>query len=260
MSKKVWAIVIFGISLLVNGLAGTTLLGGNTTAQVSDSYPNLFAPAGITFAIWGIIYTLLAIYCVRIFRHLGRRHDKKADVLAQEVVPTFIAVSVINTLWLISWQYKVIWLSVVLIITLLALLARVNKQTHNKRLSWQDWASIKLPFSVYFGWVTVATIANITVWLVSMGWNGAGIGPEPWTVTVLIVGALVGIHNAWRLKDWAYLAVFVWAYFGIWLKHVSNTGFGGAYPAVITTLTILLGVLSFTALWFSHQWPKGAGR
>jgi hypothetical protein len=96
---------------------------------------------------------------------------------------------------------------------------------------------------VYFGWITVATIANITVWLVSIGWDGYGIADSTWAVAIIAVGAIIGTAVILRDDDIAYGLVLVWAYLGIWIKHTSATGFDGAYPAV--SATALVGIAAF---------------
>ena len=101
------------------------------------------------------------------------------------------------------------------------------------------------PFSVYFGWITVAAIANITVFLVSIGWNGFGISDFIWTSIILLVGALIGILRMSRDKNIAYGLVLVWAYLGILLKHVSTSGFGGQYPSIIATVILCLVLFGF---------------
>ena len=253
---KITAVVVFAASMVVNGLAGTTILGGNTTAQVSDAYPNLFAPAGVTFAIWGIIYLLLAIFCVRLF--IKPKHQTaETGELMHELTKNFITVTVLNTAWLFAWQYQVMWLSVILIVGMLVVLARISTLTFNRRLPNSDWLSLKLPFSVYFGWITVATIANITAFLVSIGWNGWGVSSEVWTAIVLLVGVAVGVMTALRRQNWPYLAVFVWAYFGIWLKHTSVNGHDNAHPTLISLLVMTILALSLLTLWLAYRWPKG---
>lgn len=251
---RLYATGAFALSLVVNALAGTTILGGNTTAQVSDSYPNLFAPAGVTFAIWGVIYLLLAGYCVRLFTHIGKKRSKEADILALSLAQDFTLISLLNTAWLLAWQYRVMWLSVIIIVAFLAMLAKVNLKTRHAKLSMPDRATIKLPFAVYFGWLTVATIANVCVWLVSINWSAWGIRPGVWMVIILGIGAVIGIITALRLKSAAYLAVFVWAYGGILVKHLSPSGHNGAYPSVIIMLAILIAV--FVSVIVQLQAPK----
>lgn len=108
---------------------------------------------------------------------------------------------------------------------------------------------MRLPFSVYFGWITVATIANITVFLVSIGWNGFGIPESFWTVVVLLVGAMIG--SWWMLRDRfvPYGLVLIWAYAAILFKHLSASGFDGKYPSVVGTgvfcLSVFVGIIAF---------------
>ncbi len=257
LAKKIVAVVAFFVSLAVNGLAGTTIIGGNTTAQVSDSYPNLFAPAGVTFAIWGVIYLLLIMFCVRLFI-TPKNQTKKTTQLLEQVTEKFILLSGLNAVWLIAWQYRVLWLSVLLIIAMLITLIKISfVLTEHKTIGW-DWLTIKLPFSVYFGWITVATIANITTFLVSINWNGWGIADQTWTVLILIVGAVIGMTTAFKHHSWPYLAVFVWGYYGIWLKHTSAVGHHSKYPAVISTLQILLAIIAVAAIWLMYKWPQGS--
>ncbi len=255
------AVIIFIISLVINGLSNTTILGGNNTAEVSDRYPTLFTPDGVTFAIWGIIYMLVAAYCVRLYTDFGQKRQKSADQLAHEIIPNFIIVSLLNAAWLISWQYRIFWLSVILMVGLLWTLAKINLQIKDtSEFSFIDWLTIKLPFSIYFGWITIATIANISVWLVSINWNGWGVAPQTWTVIILIVGILIGVITAWRLKSWPFIAVFVWAYYGIWLKHTSSVGYNNGYPQIVRTLVIILVVLSLLTIWLLYKYPKSVER
>ena len=250
-----WSLVAaFAVTLVLNGLAGsTTLLGGVNTAQVSDGNPNLFAPAGVTFAIWGVIYLLLVGFSAYLFG-LGRTKNSplKSEKLTR-VTQLFTANIAFNGVWILAWQYQVLWLSVLLMIALLATLAMIANELHSVELRGTEYILAKLPFSVYFGWITVATIANVTTWLVSIDWNGFGLREGVWMVALLLIGAAIGLVTANRNRDWAYLAVFVWAFAGILLKHLSPEGFDGKYPSIIVTLAILLPVLIMTTLLLARQ-------
>lgn len=244
--EKQWRtamVIAFGAAMVVNWLAGsTTLLGGHTTADISDSVPNLFAPVGATFAIWGVIYLLLIGFILYMY---GIGRSKKSMLSAENrlcltKVLTYNLIA--NVLWLLTWQYRIFWLSVALIVALLLLLAWAIDIVRDTPLSGKEYVLVRLPFSVYFGWITVAVVANVTTWLADLGWKG-----EPWSqgtlmVFVLIVAATIGIMTALRNRDVAYLAVLVWAFAGILLKHLSPDGFNGAYPSTIITLTIALAV------------------
>lgn len=249
-AKWRWGLVgAFVVTMVINGLAGsTTLLGGVTTATVSNTFPSLFTPSGVTFAIWGIIYMLLAAFIVYLF---GVGRSKKSALSAQkltEITKLLILNLTVNTLWIITWQYGVLWLSVLLIIALLVTLVLLVGKLRTIQVSGLEYVLAKLPFSIYFGWVTVATVANIAVWLVSIGWSGWGIDEVTWTVLVLLIAATIGLVGALRNHDVAYLGVFIWAYFGILVKHMSPAELNMSFPVIIVTLSILLAIFVATGL------------
>lgn len=228
------------IMILVNALANILPINGQTTGQVSDAYENLFAPAGLTFSIWGLIYLLLAgytLYQCGFFQ--GNSNTVKVELL-DKIGMIFSISSVANAAWIFSWHYHKIPLSMFLMVVILVCLILINQIIHNEDLSAKEKFFIRLPFSVYFGWITVATIANATAFLVSIGWNGFGI-PEPTLAVIMItVGMMIGIATMLKNRDIAYGLVLIWAYAGIWIKHTSANGFSGQYPAIITTVIVCI--------------------
>jgi len=236
---KIGALVAYLAMITVNCLANILPIGGNNTAQVSDSYPNLFAPIGFTFAIWGIIYVALCAYVTYQFAVVRGKGSKLTEETFDKVNRWFIASSLINFAWIFAWQYRQIGLSAILIVALLISLIKIVELLRSVRMSGGDQLAVRLPFSIYFGWITVATIANITTWLVSIGWQGGGIPGWIWMIVILTVGALIGSIGALRNNDIPYLLVFVWAFFGILMKHV--VVFGSQYQSVITSLVLLIG-------------------
>lgn len=228
-----------------NVLATAGRLNGTTTGEVSDSYPNLFAPAGFTFSIWGVIYALLLLYTLLQMGWLGKHVDdpKLSSATIDKVSGYFLLSSLVNTGWIFAWQYHQILLSLVLIVGLLLVLKRIHSILWREILTKQQKWLIKAPFSVYLGWITVATIANITTWLVDVKWGGWGVSDEIWAVIILVAGALVCLKTLLRRHDWAYGLVFVWAYAGIWAKHVMSNGWDGRYPIVMATSAGLMSIL-----------------
>ncbi|AFV24109.1 hypothetical protein Mpsy_1903 [Methanolobus psychrophilus R15] len=240
---KIIVVVTFLAMVIVNALANILPINGVSTSQVSDSYPNLFAPAGLTFAIWGLIYILLGgytLYQAGIFQ--GNTNTVKTELLRKTGI-LFSISSIANAAWIFSWHYRMIPISVLLMIVILTCLIRINQMISNERLSAGEYFFIRLPFNVYFGWITVATIANVTTLLVSIGWEGFGLAETTWTILILIVGLIIGVATMLKNRDIAYGLVIVWAYAGIWLKHTSPEGFGGQYPSVITTTIICIILL-----------------
>ena len=237
---KLLVVVTFVAMVTVNALANILPINGIGTGAVSDSYPNLFAPAGLTFAIWGLIYLLLAAYTLYQLGLFRGKDKKEYDVLLRKTGIVFSVSSLVNTAWIFSWHYKIIPLSMVLMAILLICLIDIMHIINAQELSSREKFFIRLPFSVYFGWITVATIANATTLLVSLGWNGFGLSQSLWTIIVLAVGMVIGVLTTIRLKDIAYGLVLIWAYTGILIKHTSSSGFANQYMDVVITVAICL--------------------
>jgi benzodiazapine receptor len=213
-------IVAFVLTIIVNSLAGSTkLIGGVTTAQISDANPTLITPAGYVFSIWGIIYVLLGVFVVyqALPSQKGKEYSKKIGWL-------FVLSSIINIAWLFLWQYNFLSLSVVLIflllITLILIYTRLEIGKTKAKLS--EKLATQLPFSVYLGWITIASIANVSVTLVSIGWDGFGIGVETWATLIVIVALAITLLVLATRKDIGYGLVIVWALIGIAVKQSGN--------------------------------------
>lgn len=236
-----------------NYLANVLPLNGRQTGEVSDAYGNLFAPAGITFSIWGLIYALLAVHIVYQWGVLHSASRQNGPLL-RKVGILFSVSSLANTAWVFAWHYDLILLSTLLIISILVLLAVIVATLRDASLTPREPWLVRLPFSVYFGWITVATVANITVWLVSVGWDGFGLESQVWAIVIVAVAAAIGTMVMLRNRDIAYGLVFLWAFIGILIKHTSADGFSGEYPGVIGT-TIACGV-AFLAAEFFILWRQ----
>ena len=242
---KLFNVITFVLMVVVNSLANILPINGVTTAFVSDSYPNLFAPAGLTFSIWGLIYILLGLF---VLYQAGLIKGKSGyDPEAVKRIGWFFTVSSIaNTLWIFSWHYRNIPLSLVLMIVVLVSLIMTYIRLNRGELTKKDKIFLRLPISVYFGWITVAAIANVTTLLVSVGWEGFGFSESIWTILVLIVGTVIAGVTMLKNKDIAYGLVVVWAYAGIWIKHTmtQDPGFAGQYPEIINAVMVCIFVFA----------------
>jgi len=237
-SIKVLTAVSFLVMIIVNALANIIPINGVGTGQVSDSYKNLFAPAGLTFAIWGLIYLLLAGYILYQWGFFQISEGAVKADLYDKVGFYFSISSIANAIWIFSWHYYVIALSMLLMIIILIYLVRIVQEINKHKLMFRERIFIRLPFSIYFGWITVATIANATTLLVSLGWDGFGISEPVWAGIIIVVGLVIAIATIIKNKDIAYGLVIIWAYAGILIKHTSANGFAGQYPAVIATVWV----------------------
>ncbi len=235
------ASLFYIIMVSVNVLANALPINGLNTGEVSDSFPNLFAPAGITFAIWGVIYFLLGIYLFFQFTDSKQIEAKNKRVM-NRINLLFIISSIGNASWIFAWHYLKIGLSVFIMLIMFTSLLLIILTIDKLKLTKKEVFWLKVPFSVYFGWINIALIANITGFLVKSKWGGFGISENIWTIAILIVGLLIGGMTIWKLSLRAYGLVFVWAYIGILIKHLSPDGFNGAYPGIIVTGGISIGI------------------
>jgi hypothetical protein len=240
MLIKIFAGIAYIAMVTVNFLANSLPINDRSTGDISDAYLNLFAPSGLTFSIWGLIYLLLAGYVIYQFIPFGKEKDQKKEELLKKINILFIVTSIANLSWIFTWHYDLIGLSVIVMTVLLIFLIKIADILREEQLTAKEKIFISTPFSVYFGWITVAAIANITVFLVSIGWNRFDIADFVWTSIILLVGALIGILRMDKDKNIAYGLVLIWAYLGILLKHLSASGFNGQYPSVIVTVIVCL--------------------
>lgn len=227
----IFVAVTYVVMVVMNGLANALPINGMITGDISDAYPNLFAPAGETFTIWGVIYLLLLGDTLYRLGLLGGKSTLASEELLRYTGTVFGISSVANALWILAWHYQQIALSLVLMLVILVCLILINRRTANAGLTGRDSTWLRVPFSVYFGWITVATVANVTTLLVDLGWNGLGIAEPGWMIIILTVAAVIAIATMLHNRDIYYGLVPVWAYLGILYKHL--TIFEGNYTAVI---------------------------
>jgi benzodiazapine receptor len=220
-------VLVFAVTVIVNSLASSLALNGRTTAEVSDLYFTLVTPAGYVFSIWGVIYTLLLIFAV--FQALPSQREKP---FLQQINVLFVLSGVLNVVWLFLWHYDQIVLSVAVMFALLATLIAVYLRLGIGKASvtLKEKVFVHLPFSVYLGWITVASIANVASALVSIQWDGFGLASETWAVLVIAVALLITLAVIATRRDIAYSLVLVWALVGIAVNQ-------SAYQNIVTAAT-----------------------
>jgi hypothetical protein len=207
-------IVAYVAVVTVNFLSNALPLNGRTAEQVSDSLPSYFTPAGYTFAIWGLIYTALLGFTI--YQALP---GQRQSAFQRRIGPLFVLSSVANIGWLFAWHYGAFVLSVVIMLTLLATLIAIYLRLEigrpKQELSLAERIFVHFPFSLYLGWITVATIANIASVTNYLGWDGFGIAEPTWSAIMMIVATLVAGLLLFNRRNLAYAGVLIWALFGI---------------------------------------------
>lgn len=237
-------------TIFVNYLATALPINGLDTGEISDSFQVLFVPAGYVFSIWGLIYLGLIGYSV--YQALpGQRENPRLRAIA----PYYLVSAAANIGWIFLWHYQQFVLTIPVMLILLGSLVQIyrNKAAYmgsaghgvtGSITSGERWL-VSLPFSVYLGWITVATVANVTTTLESLNWGGLGLGDSLWFWSILAVATLIGAGFAWLRRDVAYVAVLVWAFAGIAVKHSAITGVAVASIAA----AVLLIVIVAAGLW-----------
>jgi hypothetical protein len=237
------------ITIIVNSLANILPLNNKFTGELSDAVPNLFVPAGLTFSIWGIIYLLLIMFAIYQIRDIFKKEKTEMPFL-NKISFLFILASLANIIWIFLWHYEQVILSLLAMIflffSLLFIYLRLNIGKSDVPL--KEKLFVHVPFSVYIGWITVATIANVTAVLVKINWDGFGMSQQTWTMLVLIIATIITALILLTRKDYAYSAVIIWALIGIYLKRISDDAIYGVQTQIANTALILIFVVIIIAI------------
>lgn len=223
----------------VNIMASVLPLGGNTTGELSDAYPNLFVPAGYVFSIWGVIYLLLLAFTV-----YQASPSRKGEGFLKKIGYLFVLSCALNISWIFLWHYEYVIPSLLpmfaLLFTLILIYLRLDIG-RNSPVGMERFL-VHLPFSVYLGWITVAPIANVVAVLVSINWNGFGLSEVTWTVIVIAVAVALTVVNTLKRGDVGYALVIIWALGGIIFKQTAIRAI--VVAASLGTIIILAFLLS----------------
>jgi benzodiazapine receptor len=240
-TRQAVTVLAYIVTLALNAAATTIPLGGQATNVISDSFHVYVIPAGYVFAIWGLIYTLLGVFTV--WQALPRN---RADETARALGWLPALSGLLNSVWIILFQYRVFPLTVPLIVallvTLIAIHFRLDRSTNLRGARY--WA-IRAPWSVYLGWITVATIANIAQTLSYLGVDAGSAAPLI-AALVLLTGVAIAARFVVRFGDAAYGWVIVWAYVGVAVKEsatpiVAGTALAGAALVAALVVMAMLG-------------------
>lgn len=236
----------FLLMVVINFLANSLPINGQKTAEISGSYPNLFEPASFTFSIWGLIYLATAFYTLYqfgLFR--SSKRQAKREMLARIDV-AFILANLVNCAWILTWHYDRIGTSLILILLLLILMFRITRVIMREQTSWQEYILVKLPFSLYYGWIIIATMANLTTYLASIDRLGEGQTEVLLTIGLCLVGAALVAAACLRDFNPIVSLVGIWAYSGILYRHLHPSELDGAYLPIV--ITLLLCILFFIGI------------
>jgi F0F1-type ATP synthase assembly protein I len=234
ITTGILATLAFAVMLTANALANALPLNGVNTGQLSDEIPNLFVPTGLTFAIWGLIYLLLAGYIVVVLK-VAFRKNSSGQLWEARDGWLFTVNALANAAWIIAWHWRLVPLSMTIMLVILASLYALEERNFRRFNMKQTGIGARgtrlgspllrffltVPLNVYLGWICVATIANATALLVTSGWNGFGLDPQAWTIVVILTGLVVALALVYLRNAVAAPLVVIWAYLGIVLKRTA---------------------------------------
>ena len=235
------------VVISVNIMAGTGRLNGITTGEVSDQYPTLFAPAGITFSIWGLIYLALVGFTgYQLWLAFSRGHEAELDAFQQRMKGWFLLNCLGNASWLFAWHYGAITLSLFFMLVVLYSLAAIHRNFRiaDPAASFREKLFIHFPFGIYFGWITIATLANFAAWTVAAGLQWAP--PVPWTLGMMGLGVLAGLLMIFRYNNLYFGLVQLWAFYGIVLKREATGGRESA--PIVAAATVIIALLAMALI------------
>lgn len=240
------AVAIAG-AIIINVLANALPINNITTAAISDSFAVFFVPAGYVFAIWGVIYIGLIAFAIYQALPAQRQNPR---LQRAGYLPTVSALA--NAAWIFLWHYQQFPATLVVMLVLLVslILTYLRLDIGRVAVSRVERWCVDIPTSVYLGWITVATIANVTTLLSYLGWSGWGISPELWAVIMLVIAAAVTLIVGLTRRDIAYMLVIIWATIGIAVKHAGT-------PLVAVTSWLVAAVVGLTLVYV--VWRAGMG-
>jgi hypothetical protein len=218
--RQILVVIATTATILVNGLANALPINGKGTGEISDSFEVFFVPAGYVFSIWGLIYLFLVGYTI--YQALPSQRENPA---LQKIGYIYVGSAVANIAWIFLWHYEIFPLTLVFMLIILGCLIAIYLRLDIGRVqvsTAEKWL-VHLPFSIYLGWITVATIANVTSVLDDLGWSGWGISPEIWAILMLLAGVVISGLMSFTRADVAYSLVLIWAYIGIAAKFPDVT-------------------------------------
>lgn len=277
--EKLWAVLSvtgFIAVVAVNALANILPINNVNTGTLSDEIPNLFVPAGLTFSIWGLIYLMLAGQAVALLvEAFGKKPSGSWDVADNRI---FFANMLANAAWIFAWQYRLVPLSLAIMLVILVTLIMLEERIYARRVGAAHSGAarsdrstkargpgalraffLSTPISIYLGWICVATIANVTAFLVKSGWNAFDIDPRIWTVIAIAAGTAVALLLSFLRGAVAAPLVVVWAYAGIVIKRtqVDSDFSRPVWIAAIAAAGLIVFVL-VSRLMVARRSPGGA--
>jgi hypothetical protein len=234
--RQILVIISILATIVVNGLANALPINGQNTGAISDRFHVYFVPAGYVFSIWGVIY--IGLIAFAIYQALpAQRENPRLRSTGWWICLGGLA----NIAWIFLWHYNQFSWTLVAMLVLLGtlIITYLNLGIGKSKVSASETWMARVPFSIYLGWITVATVANVTDVLDFVKWNRFGIAPEIWMGVVLAAVLVISMLMNFTRRDVAYALVILWALAGISVKQAG-------IAAVVIPTWITFGLVALT--------------
>lgn len=229
-------VAAFLLVIVMNVLSNALPINNQTMAVISAKYPSLFTPAGFTFSIWGVIYLALLVFVVYQALPAQRQNQSIAGISR-----LFQINCIANAVWIVVWHYELLAVSVLVMLVILASLILMYRKLIGESLI------LRIPFSLYTAWISLATIANISALQINSGWDDIGMSAIQWTLVKLALAGAIGASVIVKLRDIAFILVVAWAAYGISVMQIDTPAVAGA-ALTLCLLALMLGAREVWAI------------
>ncbi|MDG1398129.1 MAG: tryptophan-rich sensory protein [Polaribacter sp.] len=246
--------IAFVSVVFINYLSNTGVMNGKTIGSLSDSIRSLFTPAGYAFSIWGLIYLFLLGFVIYQGRSLFVK--VKNDDFVEKIGFWFIISCIANSAWIFAWIYEYTGVSCIFIFLLLVSILKIiiNNKMQIEAVKKSKLLFVSLPFVIYGGWVTVASVANVSSYLVKINWNGFGISAEIWTIILILIATLINIIVIYKRKMYAFALVGAWALTAIGIANKENYNTIAIIAFTAALLLVLVSLfIKFKKVFFKNR-------
>ncbi len=209
--------ILLLVTLVINAMGATGLINGLSQKEISDMYPTLITPSSSTFSIWSVIYTFLIVSIIVMIIKNKDAYYKRA---INEISFLFWVSCALNIMWIISFSYNLIGLSLILIAAFLIVMTLIVKRIGEFHIK-KRWL-LPIAFGLYSGWLFIATVVNVAAWLVKVEWSGWGISAEIWSSIILLISVGLTLIVLLNIKNAIFPIPIAWAYFGIYNNLTST--------------------------------------
>lgn len=248
--RQILVVVATVFTITINGIVEALPLNGVTSAEVSASVQTLFTPPGYVFGIWTLIYIGLVAYAI--YQALPAHRDNPR---LKAIAPYYLVSAIANGLWLVLFHYYM-WLGTVLVMLILLgslIMVYIKLRARDDFITLGERWFVHVPFSIYLGWISVATIANIVIVLSVFGVSIAPFGPAEWTSALIIIGGLLGLTLSLLTGDSVLPLVFVWAFIGIGTIQTGIIINAMVVACILLISGAVLALLPFTPTFFRQK-------